>query len=90
MVGAGSVEFAGELCALFGLSVLPEFRRRGIQQALIAARLNEARRRGAHLATISGRPGAATERNVMRMGFALAYTKVILVKPGPGLTPMVG
>ena len=71
--------------AFFGLRVLPEFRRRGIQQALIAARLNYAAARGARLATIGSRPGAGTERNVRRMGFATAYTKPVMVRPGPGL-----
>jgi GNAT superfamily N-acetyltransferase len=65
--------------------VLPEFRRRGIQQALIAARLNYAAARGARLATIGSKPGAGTERNVRRMGFATAYTKPVMVRPGPGL-----
>lgn len=75
-----------EVCALFGLSLLPEFRRRGIQQALIAARLNSASVRGARLATIGSKPGAETERNVRRMGFATAYTKPVMVRPGPGLS----
>ena len=88
-VGAGSMEVSGGVCGLFGLSVLPEFRRRGIQQALIAARLNEAAKRGARLATIGSKPGVATERNVRRMGFALAYTKVVLVQPGPGRAPVI-
>jgi GNAT superfamily N-acetyltransferase len=88
-IAGGGVELCGEVAALFGLSVLPEFRRCGVQQALIAARLREAARRGAKIATISARPGLATERNVRRMGFQVAYTKVALVRPGPGLTPIV-
>ncbi len=84
-VGAGGMGLHDRVCALFGLSVLPEFRRRGIQQALIAARLNHAAARGARLATIGSRPGAGTERNVRRMGFATAYTKPVVVRPGEGL-----
>lgn len=84
-VGAGGMGMHDEVCALFGLSVLPEFRRRGVQQALIAARLNYAAARGARLATIGSRPGAPTERNVRRMGFQTAYTKPIMVRPGEGL-----
>ncbi len=90
IIGGGSVELSGEVCGLFGLSVNPEHRRRGIQQALIAARLNLARARGCRIAIISGKPGEGTERNVRRMGFQLAYTKAILTKPGPGLAPMWG
>lgn len=89
IVGAGCMEVSGHVAGLFGLSVLPDFRRRGIQQALIAFRLNYAIAQGARIATISSRPGISTERNVRRMGFQLAYTKPILVRPGPGLKPVL-
>ncbi|MCC6679227.1 MAG: GNAT family N-acetyltransferase [Phycisphaerales bacterium] len=90
VVGAGGMEISPPITSLFGLSVLPEFRRRGIQQALIAHRLNYAASQGAKLATIGGRPGQGTERNVRRMGFQLAYTKVVMTRPGPGLVPVKG
>jgi len=90
LVGGGAMEVAGEVAALFGLSVAPEFRRRGIQGALIAARLKEAAARGARIATISSRPGVATERNVRRMGFDLAYTKLVMAKAGEGLVGVIG
>lgn len=88
--GAGFLELYEGLAGLFGLSVLPNFRRRGVQQALLAYRLRRALERGADLATISSRPGVATERNVRRMGFQVAYTKVILVRAGEGLATVVG
>jgi ribosomal protein S18 acetylase RimI-like enzyme len=89
-VGAGGMGLHDHVAALFGLSVLPEFRRRGIQQALIAARLNIAAERGLRIATIGSRPGAPTERNVRRMGFQTAYVKPIVVRPGSGLAPNLG
>lgn len=89
-VAAGTMAIDGMNCVLFGMTVLEPYRRRGIQQAMISARLAEAARRGARLATISSHPGISTERNVRRMGFNLAYTKVVLCKPGPGLAPAVG
>lgn len=89
-VGAGGMGLHTNVAALFGLSVLPEFRRRGIQQALIAARLNIAAENGARVATIGSRPGAGTERNVRRMGFQTAYVKPVVVRPGPGLAPNLG
>ncbi len=86
IVGAGACEIVdGRIAALFGVSVLPEFRRRGVQQALLATRLNMAAERGCRVATIGSRPGAGTERNVRRMGFQTAYTKVCLCRPGEGL-----
>ncbi len=89
-VGGGCFELFEDQAALWGLSVLPEFRRRGIQQALLAARLKLAAERGARLATISGSPGMATESNARRFGFQLAYTKAILTRPGPNLQPVIG
>lgn len=85
---AGTDGGAGEgtrILAMFGATVLPQWRRRGVQQALLAARINHGLERGATLATIGSMPGIPTERNVRRMGFELAYTKVHVVKPGPGL-----
>jgi GNAT superfamily N-acetyltransferase len=85
--GAGSCETSGGLTCLFGTSVKPAFRRRGIQQALIAARLARGLEQGGTLAIIASGPGIPTERNATRLGFAMAYSRVALVKPGPGLLP---
>lgn len=90
VVGAGAVEFAGDVCALFGLSVHPDHRRRAVQQTLIRERLIMARDRGAKIATISSRPGVATERNVRRMGFQVAYTRVVMARAGDGLVASRG
>lgn len=84
-VGASGLETLGPVAALFGAGVVPEARRKGVQQAMLAWRLNEASRLGARFATISSRPRVATERNVRRMGFQVAYTKAILTRPGSGL-----
>ncbi len=72
---------------LFGASVLPEFRRRGIQQALMVARMERARQRHAELVCIQSKPAIPTERNALRLGFTLAYTKAILAMAGQGLSP---
>jgi GNAT superfamily N-acetyltransferase len=91
IVGGGSMEVAGEIGALFALAVAADYRRRGVQQALIAERLRLARDGGARVATIGCRLGqnpVATERNARRMGFQVAYTKVALVRPGEGLRPV--
>ena len=92
VIGGGSMEtgdpYAGERAAsLFGGSVVEGWRRRGIQQALIAARLERAAANGATLAVIHTRPGIPTERNAMRLGFAPSYTKVAMAMAGEGLTP---
>ncbi len=71
--------------ALFGASVLPRFRRRGVQQRMILERLRIASERGAVVACIGSKPGIPTERNAARLGFNLAYAKVTVAKPGDGL-----
>lgn len=86
-VGAGGCSTRGSLLALFGTSVRPEFRKRGVQQALIAVRLERGRERGASLATIVSLPAAGTERNASRLGFRMAYTRAVLVRPEEGLAP---
>jgi GNAT superfamily N-acetyltransferase len=87
VVGAGGCESSGGITGLFGTSVKPAYRRRGIQQALIAARLEQGGERGSHLAFIISGPGIPTERNAARMGFRMAYTRVVLVVHGEGLVP---
>ena len=66
---------------LFGTSVLPAYRRRGIQQQLMVERLGLAREHGARLATIASNPGVATERNAARFGFGLSYVKAVQSRP---------
>lgn len=83
--GGASCELRGGCGGLFGASVLPPFRRRGVQAALLAWRLDDLRARGARLVTIQSTPGIPTERNAARLGFRPVYTKVYLALAGPGL-----
>jgi predicted N-acetyltransferase YhbS len=85
-IGAGGCASRAGLTALFGTSVLSEFRGRGVQQALIATRLARAVERGSPAATIVSHPRGATERNAARLGFRMAYTRAVLVRPGPALS----
>jgi GNAT superfamily N-acetyltransferase len=77
---AGTVSIHDGLAELFGASTRTPFRNRGAQMALLASRLAEAQRQGCNLATVHTEPGSASQRNVERLGFRLAYTKVHLVK----------
>jgi|GEM_PF-393540 len=85
IVGAGSSTCSGSLAALYGTSVAAEYRRRGIHRALIAERVRLAAERGCSMATIISAPAGPTERNALRVGFALGYTRYILVRRAPGL-----
>jgi hypothetical protein len=78
--GAATMSIHEGLAELFGASTRIPFRSRGVQSALLASRLAEAQRQGCDLATAHTEPGSASQRNVERMGFRLAYTKVHLVK----------
>jgi len=84
-VGGCGMETTTEVACLFGTSVLPEYRRRGIQAAMIARRAERARELGCELVAIHTRPGIATERNSRRLGFEMAYSKVVMAMPGEGL-----
>lgn len=85
-VAGGSADArGGVVAALAGAAVLPAWRRRGIQAALVARRLELARARGCRLATIGSAPGIPTERNALRLGFRIAYARLAFNRPGPGL-----
>ncbi len=84
---AGSCEVAPPCAALFGLTTLARFRRRGCQRALMIVRLRAAIEAGCRYASIHSRPDVATGRNAMRLCFQVAFTKAILARPGPGLEP---
>lgn len=73
--------------SLFGTSVRPAHRRQGVQTRLIVERLIHARDVGSPVVTIHSSPHVGTQRNASRLGFRLAYTKAILVRPGDGLAP---
>lgn len=61
-------------------STLPEYRGRGVQLALLRARLADAKKRGVEVASVAARPSSGSCRNIERVEFSLAYTKVWCVK----------
>lgn len=81
VVGGSAMEVYEDFGALFGTSVLPDHRRRGVQVALMLERLAHLRRSGALFATIGSAPGLSTERNALRIGFNPVYSTVALELP---------
>jgi Acetyltransferase (GNAT) family len=73
------------IVALFGTATLPEFRRRGVQTALIRRRLWEAAQSGCEYAVVSTMPGSGSQRNMERRGFRVAYTKPVMMRRWPEL-----
>jgi GNAT superfamily N-acetyltransferase len=79
--GGGAMFIHQGAVELGGASTRPAFRKRGVQTALLQARLRVARNMGCDLAMVLTEPGSDSQRNIQRAGFELAYTKVILSKP---------
>ena len=65
----------GPIGELYIASTLPEFRGRGVQTALLRARLVAAKAAGCALAVVMARPANTSARNTERAGFSLAFTK---------------
>jgi GNAT superfamily N-acetyltransferase len=73
--GGGAMFIHEKLAAFFSGSTIPAARGRGAQTALLHARLQAAQAEGCDFAIIKTSPGNASQRNVQRAGFHLAYTK---------------
>jgi GNAT superfamily N-acetyltransferase len=58
----------------------PAHRRRGVQTALLSARLADAAAAGCDIAVVTTQPGSKSQQNVQRRGFDLLYTRAVLVK----------
>jgi GNAT superfamily N-acetyltransferase len=58
-----------------GAATVPEMRRRGLQTALIAARIRYAFERGCDLVTMVAAQGSHSQRNGERNGFRVGYTR---------------
>lgn len=80
--GCGGMYLAPQVKAfeLGGASTRVDYRRRGVQRSLIEARLAEGLRHGCDLAMVLTEPGTTSQGNLQRAGFALAYTKPVMVK----------
>lgn len=81
LVGAAAMRIDDGIALLCGASTLPPARRRGVQAALLAARLRDASRAGCELAVVTTEPGSLSQRNVARHGFELAHVRAILTLP---------
>jgi hypothetical protein len=75
-VAAGAMSVCDGIALLAGASTIPAARRRGAQNALLAARLRAAAARGCDLAMMCAQPGSASQRNAERNGFRVVYTRI--------------
>jgi len=76
IAGGATLALRDGVAGLFGASTLPAFRNRGVQSALLNARLARAVEAGCDLAVSLARPGSTSQRNIVRRGFTVLYTRV--------------
>ncbi len=78
--GTGLVIPEHKVFALCGAGTLAEFRGRGLQTALLRARLAAAVEAGCEYAVVVTQGGTISQRNAERLGFRVAYSKVTVIK----------
>jgi ribosomal protein S18 acetylase RimI-like enzyme len=78
--GTGLVIPQHKVYALCGAGTLVAYRRRGLQTALLRARMAAAVCAGCEYAVVVTQGGSQSQRNVERMGFRVAYSKVTVIK----------
>lgn len=76
IAGGATLAIRDGVAGLFGASTLPAFRNRGVQTALLQARLDRAAEAHCDLAVCLAMPGGISQRNVMRQDFSVLYTRV--------------
>ncbi len=77
MAGAAGALILHERVALFGgAATVPELRRRGLQGALLQARMQYAVEHQCDLAMMVAEAGSNSQRNAERKGFRVAYTRM--------------
>jgi GNAT superfamily N-acetyltransferase len=82
IAGGAGLELTGSIAHMAGAATMPAHRRRGVQTALLAARLADAAAAGCDVAVVTTQPGSVSQRNVQRHGFDLLYTRAVLTGPG--------
>jgi GNAT superfamily N-acetyltransferase len=76
VAGGATLSLRGKIAGLFGASTLPDFRKRGVQTALLRARLGRAAEAGCEIGMSLAQPGSHSQRNISRLGFGTLYTRV--------------
>ena len=73
--GGGMMSSHQGVASLGGTGTLPDFRNRGVQKALLLARVAMAADLDCDLAMVATSPGSGSQRNVERLGFRVVYTR---------------
>jgi len=83
VAGGAGLRLSAGIAQLCGAATRPEHRRRGVQSALLSARLAAATRGHCEVAVVTTQPGSKSQQNAQKQGFSLLYTRAILVRPAP-------
>ncbi|MHB1310663.1 MAG: GNAT family N-acetyltransferase [Gemmatimonadaceae bacterium] len=75
IAGTGAMAVHDGVALLAGASTIPASRGRGVQSALLGARLEFAAAHGCDLAMMGAAPGSTSQTNAERQGFRIAYTR---------------
>jgi len=67
----------GDMASIDGMATAPQYRRRGCQTALLRRCITDAARAGCGLLASQTEPSSTSERNMVRCGFRIAYTKML-------------
>jgi ribosomal protein S18 acetylase RimI-like enzyme len=80
IAGGATMRVAERVAQLTGAATAPAHRRRGVQTALLSARLADAAAAGCDVAVIVTQPGSKSQQNAQRQGFDLLYARAVLVR----------
>ena len=80
IAGGATMRITEGVAQLTGAATAPAHRRRGVQSALLSARLADAAAAGCDVAVITTQPGSKSHQNAQRQGFDLLYARAVLVK----------
>lgn len=78
--GTGLIIPEHKVFALCGAGTLGAYRGRGLQTALLSARIQAARDAGCEYAVVVTQGGTISQRNAERLGLRVAYSKVTVIK----------
>ena len=74
-IAAGGLSLFEKTALMGGACTVPEWRKRGAQRALLAARLAFGAQHDCDLAMVVAEPGSTSQHNAERHGFCVAYTR---------------
>lgn len=80
LAGTAAANLHAGIANLFAASTLPGVRGRGVQTALVHARLAAAEAAGCDLVFARTSPGSPSQRNLERLGFRPVYSRARMVK----------